>query len=90
MAMARIELTSAWQEVFAGAVDNVVLQSTGPCDIAIGTSAPSGGSIDIAIKLRLKPEGSGYEFASAGLTGQKIYARENSGDGNTFLTVASW
>lgn len=89
MAMASYALTSAWQEVFSGAVDNVVLQADDPCEIAIATAEPSGGSLDISIKLRAKPEGSGYEFASAGLTGQKIYARETF-DKSVVMTVASW
>ena len=90
MAMAEFELTSAWQEVFSGSVGNVVLQSSDPCEMAIATSAPSGGDLDKAIRLRAKPGGSGYEFSSSGLAGQKIYCRETSGWSTTKVTVASW
>jgi hypothetical protein len=90
MAMATYELTSAWQQVFDGTSQaNCVLQANDPCEIAIATTTPVGADLDKSIKLREKPEGSGYEFASSGLTGQKIYARETF-DASVIMTVASW
>lgn len=89
MAMASVTLDSTWQQVFDGTVGNVIIQASASCMLAIATSAPGAGT-EVGIKLRERPQGAGYEFASGGLLGQKIYMRETSGENNAVATIASW
>lgn len=89
MAMAEFDLTPTWVEVFDGDEGSCVLQASAPCEISIGAE-PTGPTLNLAIRLREKPQGSGYEFSATGLTGISIWAREGSGFSSTKVTVASW
>lgn len=88
MAMATFVLDSTWQEVFSGASANCVLHVSGPCQMAIATSAPSTDSL--GIPLDLDAANNVARFAQGGLTGQKIYLREAGPYKDSIATVASW
>lgn len=88
MATTEVVLTSAWDDVFDGSTDNVIIQVSGMCLMQVGGSDP--GVSNVGIKLREKPEGSGYEFAASNMLGVSVWLKEASGESNVVATVATW